>query len=726
MSLPAGSAATARRPAPIRLVAVPLLAALALLIWLAPRLAERALPAWLGTFVGLAEHVQSAWFDVYQLISPRDVVSMPATIVEIDEKSLAALGQWPWPRPVLAELIRDINRYRPAAIGIDILMPEADGRSLERLLAHTGIVDATAARQLAALSESDQELAKTIAAAPVVLAIEGNATATGMLLRVPPFVVSDAGAGATAGEPAAPGVRSYAGVRTSLDELDRSAAGHGLISVDPAGGGLIRRIPLVANVGGTLAPAFAIEMLRVAIGAPALRLLTHDSSVLGVQVSRDLVAPTEEDGAARVYYSKSRPDRFVSAVDVIDGKVDPQQIARKLVLIGVTGVGMVEDKNTPLGLPMPGVEIHAQLLENLFDHTLLRRPAWAPRVEALALLLLGSLLIYATPRWSARNSALLAVSCVALLLAAGYLAFWLQRLLFDAALPGMALMLLFLTLLVLTLAEATQQRKALEQLVQQEREQKARMAGELDAAKRVQVATLPRAEVLGNERRIDLAATMVPAREVGGDLYDFFRLDDRHLFFLVGDVAGKGLTASIFMAVSKALCKSTILRTSGADIGELMALVNAEVSRDNPEMLFVTAFAGVLDLESGELAYCNAGHENPYLANPADATVVRIEDGGGPPLCAVDDFGYRGAERQLGVGELICLVSDGVTEAVDPGGKLYGGERVRQFLERAVTTNATAGSLVAALRADVDAFGAGAEVADDLTVLVLRWNGARG
>ena len=82
---------------------------------------------------------------------------------------------------------------------------------------------------------------------------------------------------------------------------------------------------------------------------------------------------------------------------------------------------------------------------------------------------------------------------------------------------------------------------------------------------------------------------MTPAREVGGDLYDYFRLDDRRLFFLIGDVAGKGLSASIFMAVSKALCKSTILRTTGADIGELMALTNSEVSRDNPEMLFVTA-----------------------------------------------------------------------------------------------------------------------------------------
>ena len=182
---------------------------------------------------------------------------------------------------------------------------------------------------------------------------------------------------------------------------------------------MIRRIPLAASVDGTLVPALAIEMLRVAVGAPALRLLTDGPAVLGISVG-DFAARTEEDGAARVYYSPHYSDRFISAVDVLDGKFDPQQIAQKLVLIGVTGVGMVEDKNTPLGSLMPGVEIHAQLLENLFDQTLLRRPLWASRAEALAFLLLGALLVYATPRWSARNSALLALGCVAALVLVGY------------------------------------------------------------------------------------------------------------------------------------------------------------------------------------------------------------------------------------------------------------------------------------------------------------------
>jgi len=708
---PAAWEAAARRLGPVRLAAAPVLVVLAGLIAVAPAWNAR-LPA--------------AWFDACQALSPRRIVSMPATIVEIDHKSLAALGQWPWPRFVLAQLVDVINAQQPAAIGIDILMPEADGLSPERLLARVRRQDPDFARRLGDLPGNDAELARALAEAPAVLAAAGMFEATRVPLRAPPIRVRDRATGAVSAVPASPGVPRFAGVLTSLDALDRAARGRGLVTVEPAGG-VIRRLPLVASVDGTLMPALAVEMLRVAVGAQSLRLFTAGAAVEGIGVG-NFVAPTEADGAVRVYYSPHNSDRFISAVDILEGRFDPAQLHQKLVLIGTTGLGLGDEKSTPLGVTMPGIEIHAQLLENLFDGTTLRRPAWAPPAEGLVFLLLGAVLVAATPRWKPRDAALLALGCTVALLAWSYLAFRTQRLLFDAATPGLCLLLLFGMLLVLTLTEAYRQKRSLERLVQQQREASARIAGELDAAKRIQMATLPGTDFLRGDRRVDLAATMIPAREVGGDLYDFFRLDDRRLFLLVGDVAGKGLSASIFQAVSKALYKSTMLRAPDGEIGTLMAAANTEVSRDNPEMLFVTAFAAILDLETGELAYCNAGHDNPYLFGAADAAVRRIADGDGPPLCAVDDFVYDGARHQLQPGEWLCIVTDGVTEAQRAAGELYGGPRVEDFLRRFCHTHAGADAraVVAALRADVDAFAAGAEPADDLTVLVLRWDGPRG
>jgi serine phosphatase RsbU (regulator of sigma subunit)/CHASE2 domain-containing sensor protein len=707
------NARPAREPAAsaagrIRLAGAALLALLAGLAWLQPR--------WTGP-------LQAGWFDTLQTLHPRQVATFPVTVVEIDERSLDAFGQWPWPRTILARLLRQIDAARPAAIGVNILMPEADALSPQRLLAGTPIDDETVRAALVALPSNDAVLAQAVGDTAAVLAIAGAPRATGMPLRAAPVMVR-----ADAGEPPPTlAVTRYPGVLASIDELNRQAAGWGLISVD-AGGGVVRRVPVVASIDGTLVPTLALELLRVAADARALRLKASGDSVTGVSVG-GVTIPTEADGSVRVYFSGHVPERFVSAREVLDGRADPELFEQRLVLIGITGIGLHEYLDTPIGERMSGSEIQAQLLENLLDGTWLRRPPSAPVAEALALLLLGGLLVWVTPRWKPFAAAASMLGAVVLLLAIGVVAFRSQRLLLDAATPGVGLVLLFGVLLTLTLAEANRQRRLLERTVQAQREQAARVAGELAAAQRIQNSTLPRADLLAGDRRIDLAALLTPAREVGGDLYDYFRLDGRRLFFLVGDVAGKGLSASIFMAVSKALYKSVTLRTppgnAGDDanlgLGRIMCLANAEVSRDNGEMLFVTAFAGVLDLDTGELAYCNAGHDNPYRLCPGSG-LARIVDGDGPPLAAVPDFPYEGARGRLLPGEMLCLMSDGVSEAQDPGGLLFGAQRVEQVL-LGCGAQAAAQDVVRALQSAVLAFASGSEPADDLTILVLRWLG---
>jgi serine phosphatase RsbU (regulator of sigma subunit) len=395
------------------------------------------------------------------------------------------------------------------------------------------------------------------------------------------------------------------------------------------------------------------------------------------------------------------------------------------VLIGTSALALADYQNTPLGERMPGSEIHAQVLENLIDQSWLTRPSWAAPVELAVFVVLGLWLIWATPRWKPANAALLAFVSIALPVALGITAFLTRRLVFDAAAPALGLLILFSVLLVLTLIEAGRQRRRLERVVQAQREQAAYISGELEAAKRIQVGLLPRAELLRDERRVELAVSMSPAREVGGDLYDFFMLDANRLFFLVGDVAGKGLSASMFMAVSKALCKSTILRSPKATISEQMRTANAEVSRDNPEMFFVTAFAGVLDLESGELAYCNAGHDNPYLLSADEPGFVRLVDAAGPPLCAVEGFEYRDGGRALRRGDLLCIVTDGVVDARNRRGERYGSKGLQGVFARLTGAQRSAAAVVDAVRRDVQAFTAGSEAADDLTVLAARWVGPK-
>ena len=660
--------------------------------------------------------LQTAWFDAYQRFAPRIVDKSTVTIVAIDEPSLVALGRWPWPRTRLAQLVHTINAYSPAAIGIDIVMPDPDPFSPERALANVD-VDAALLERIAELPSNDAELATAFRAAPTVVVMADAPESDAKPLRVVPIAVRDERGDVDAALRAQSALRQYAAALSTLATLNDAAQGWGFISVKESGG-VIRELPLVANVNGTLAPSLALEMWRVASHAKSMRLMTAGGVARSIRVG-DTTFATQPDGSVRPYFSVHRPARFVSAVDVLSQTVGKDRLGGKFVLIGVTALAIGDYFWTPVGQSIPGLEVHAQLLENMSEDTFLVRPRWVPWAEALAVLLAGALLIAMTPRLAVRSSALATAACIGVLVGVAWLAFGTQRLLLDAATTSVGLVLLFGTLLALSLADATRNRKALERVLQFEREEAARVAGELQAARRVQLDTLPRPESF-DDSRVELAAAMEPAQEVGGDLYDFYRIDGDRLFFMVGDVSGKGLSASIFMAVSKALCKSTMLRSQAADAGALLSQANREVERDNPAAFFVTLFAGVLDLRSGDLEYCNAGHENPWLRRRGNDAAERLADGGGPPLCVVDEFEYRAAHTQLAPGDLLCVVSDGVTEAADPAGAFYGAARVDRVLSRAQSAHGA----VDALRNDVNAFAAGAEQSDDMTVLALCWRGS--
>jgi serine phosphatase RsbU (regulator of sigma subunit) len=436
------------------------------------------------------------------------------------------------------------------------------------------------------------------------------------------------------------------------------------------------------------------------------------------------VAPSEPDGSAWIHYTRHDPDRFVSAADVLAAQTDASLFQGRLVLIGVTALGLADHLATPVGDHMSGVEIHAQFLENLVEGSLLSRPWFVRWIEIGWLLVGGLLLIGLVPRLPARASAgLLAVLLMAMA-GLGLLFYLRMGVLLDPATPSVALALLFSMMLVSALTETQTQRRALRRQVEQQREAAARLAGELAAARRIQMGTLPRAAAaFPGETRFELDAMLEPAREVGGDLYDFFLLDPDRLFFMIGDVSGKGLPGSLFMAISKALYKSTALRRHG-EVAAMMREADAEISRDNAEGLFVTVLAGILDARTGELEYCCAGHEPPLLLPRGGRPLQRLVEGGGPPLCAVDGFPYTPATRRLEPGDTLCLITDGITEAAGAGGELYGRERLEALLGRLAADGASAAEVGEAIRRDVAAFTGGTEPSDDIAVLVLRYVGA--
>lgn len=250
--------------------------------------------------------------------------------------------------------------------------------------------------------------------------------------------------------------------------------------------------------------------------------------------------------------------------------------------------------------------------------------------------------------------------------------------------------------------------------------EKERMEEALTLAHDIQMSMVPKNfPPFPDRSEIDIFATLVPATEVGGDLYDFFFIDDDHLCFAVGDVSGKGVPASLFMAVTKTLFKATA--GNGGKPGEILARLNTELCCDNESCMFVTLFCGILDTRTGQVDYSNGGHNLPYCLRHDGASP--LENAGGRALGVVAQSPYASGRMVLGPGEALLLYTDGVTEAMDPNGTLYSDQRLEQFL--AENLGASPRQIIDGLVSDVRYFAGAAPQSDDITALALHYFGPK-
>ncbi|HYE58505.1 MAG TPA: SpoIIE family protein phosphatase, partial [Rhodothermales bacterium] len=236
---------------------------------------------------------------------------------------------------------------------------------------------------------------------------------------------------------------------------------------------------------------------------------------------------------------------------------------------------------------------------------------------------------------------------------------------------------------------------------------------ELSVARRIQQAIVPHAPL--TEGRVEVFGAMHPAREVGGDFYDYFWVDEERLGFAIGDVAGKGVPAALFMAITKSVLRA--VATSGLAPGSCLRRVNELLFPDSVPSVFVTMFYGVLNTSTGSVEYANAGHNPPVLLRQGRLPAL-LERAGGVPVAAVREFAYISTSMSLGPGEGLLLYTDGVTEAMNAGREQF--EAGRLLAAVAGIGSSSARSIVEAVVDEVSGFVGGAEQHDDITLLALR------
>ena len=264
--------------------------------------------------------------------------------------------------------------------------------------------------------------------------------------------------------------------------------------------------------------------------------------------------------------------------------------------------------------------------------------------------------------------------------------------------------------------------KAIEQIhyiktMQKEHNELTSIKGDLAVAREIQQAILPRIFPPFPEETtsMDIAASMNAAKDVGGDFYDFFRIDSDHIGFTIADVSGKGVPAAIFMAVARTLLRATGIRAVSP--AECMTYTNALLSQEAVNNMFVTMFYGIYNIRTGEVTYANAGHNPPYLVR-ADGSVEMLPLSKDIVAGAFDDFQYSQESLQLEPGDTLLLYTDGVTEAINTEDKEYGEGRLEKQL--AQCSNLSCQEIIDKVKEDVKAFAGEAEQSDDITLFALK------
>ncbi|MEH2480710.1 adenylate cyclase [Nitrobacteraceae bacterium AZCC 2146] len=431
------------------------------------------------------EELRVRTFDTFQLIQPRAKTARPVTIVDIDEKSLKKYGQFPWPRTRIADLVTNLTKLGAVVIAFDIVFSEPDRLTPSLVADSTPGLDDDTRTKLRALPSNDQVLADAIKRSRVVLGESGL-----------PYVVAefDKALPLTAlamlgGEPQ-PFLLNFPGLVRNVQTLENAAAGRGLFSIRTERDGIVRRVPMMMQAQGATMPSLSFEMLRVATGTDTIFIKSDRAGIKSVAV-KGFEVPTDRNGQLWVHFAKSDPDIYVSAADVLDGTVAPAAIARKLILIGTSAVGLLDVKTTPIDPVMPGVEVHAQVLESALTRTVLSQPNYAIGAELCAALLLGIAVIWLAPLFGPVTLLAMGAVFAALLAGTSWYFYTQYRLLIDFTYPLLSTTLIYLTLIFSNFVREQAQRRRIRSAFSQY----------LSPALVEQLAQSPEKLVLGGEER---------------------------------------------------------------------------------------------------------------------------------------------------------------------------------------------------------------------------------
>ena len=579
--------------------------------------------------------IENISYDAYQSLFIEKSTFDEVVIIDIDEKSIGEIGQFPWRRDIFANLIQKLNQYGVSVITFDVFFSEDDKQNPKKILEEFNIKNDT-------VLDSDQKLLESIQSSNVVLPVLGDISKYNKDNPSKPKtnIVSKGG------DPS-DYIYSFKNKITSLEKFNNAAKGVGTISYLDSSDAVLRSLPIFLKIENDIWPALSLETLRVLHDHKSI-LINSDEAGINLIKTRKYQIEPDANAIVHINYKKFDKENYISAVDVLNQNINANKLRDKIAIVGSSAQGIFDFVKIPNGNVIPGVETHAHMIENIINNDFIIKNTFTTITENLLLVISLILALIIPNKILPKFSIVFFAGLVFSLLSSSVIAYQFNYFV-DVFYIILSSSLLFLTTLYfryLRENEIALDNEKKQIILKQERE----IAGE------VQKKLFP--EVFEDSKLI--YAKNIPARDVSGDYYDYIRVNDNEIYFTLADVSGKGIKAGILMANASSVFRS--LAKLEKPVSTIARYVNNQVSDSSYQGMFITAVIGKINIEKQEVEYINHGHE-PIMIFDREYNFEYIKSSL-PPLGIIkfdDDSFFKTSVKNI-KDKTLLIYTDGVTE----------------------------------------------------------------
>ena len=587
-------------------------------------------------------------YDFYQKVFNRGEVK-DVTIVDIDEKSIAKVGQFPWRRDAYSKILKNLNQHNPKAIAFDIVFSEEDKQNPKDLLLQlqkesNQLIDVK-------VSDTNKIFVDSIKNSKIILPILGEPNDN--------FVNNESKPKAriiAKGENPKNFIYKFKNKIISLEEISNAASGIGSISLIPNIDGVIRNVPVLYNIDKRIWPSLALEAVRVASGQKNLLVKSNKNGIELIKTRKNII-PSDQNAVINIKFNKFSKDNYISAIDVMNNDFDQKRIENKIILIGSSAQALFDIVKISNGKTVPGVEIHAHIIDNILKNESIIKNIYTQLAENIIFLLLLIFLIFIPMKIKPKFSIIFFVGTIFVINLSSIIVYQFNFYI-DFLFSSIAGTLAFMTSLYFRYLEENSiaiENDKKQSILKKERE----IAGE------VQKKLFPK------NKKIEkyIFAQNTPAKDVSGDYYDYYQVNDNEIYFILGDVTGKGIKAGILMANAASVFRS--LAKMDSSVAKTALYMNNQVKDSSYQAMFITVILGRINLEKKEMEFINMGHE-PMMVLDEKFNFEYVKSTLPPMgLMPVKDESFFKTTTMDISDKTILIYTDGVTEGyIDEGKEL--------------------------------------------------------